>query len=137
MKEELITFETAKLAKEKGFDIFTGIAYIQKVNQEIFFTPAYTGITNGIDYHVPSQSQLQKWLREVHNIKVLVTTHNEVNAKYSSIVLYPPTKGWSLSRDKFLRWTNLKGSLADESYEKVLESGLQEALKLIEISQKQ
>jgi hypothetical protein len=129
MQESLITFETAKLAKEKEFKINEHLSIDDENPRNLKsnynpreYQPWYFNLT---------QSLLQKWLREVHNIKVFVTTNTEVNAKYSYIVLYPPTKGWSLSRDKFLRWTNTKGSLADESYEKILEEGLQEGLKLI------
>jgi len=62
--DTIVTFETAKLAKEVGFDTFTGKAYIKKSNQELFFTPCYTGMTDGIAYHVPTQTTLWKWMRE-------------------------------------------------------------------------
>jgi hypothetical protein len=48
MQEELITLETAKLAKEKGFDYFNGIYKTQR----------------------STQSLLQKWLREIHKIDI-------------------------------------------------------------------
>jgi hypothetical protein len=142
MKEQLITFETAKLAKEKEFDcevscsIATTISCKTEIKQyskslsEFDFNNFGKNSTVKF-YSRPTQTLLQKWLREIHNIKVFVTTHTEVNAKYSYTVLYPPTKGWSLSRDKFSRYINTKGNLTDESYEKVLEEGLQEGLKLI------
>lgn len=112
IEEELVTFETAKLAKEKGFNIFTGKAWIKKEGQEIFFVPVYTGVTNGIDYHAPTQSLLQKWLREVHNIKLCISwteTDNwlyEINHKQEGISGY-------------------------NTYEEALEKGLFQALKLI------
>ena len=49
MEEQYITFETAKLAKEKGCKNFLGL------------TPLAFDCT---------QASLQKWLREVHNIHI-------------------------------------------------------------------
>jgi|688.fasta_scaffold1560923_1 hypothetical protein len=125
MQEELITFETAKLAKEKGFD---EICYY-------LHHPLY-GVVDNSKYHknsklnvsdkdkteyvtAPTQSLLQKWLREVHNIHPEI--HN-LSIKW---------------------WLNLKEIDSDNaalfisdnynSYEEALEIGLQEALKLIEI----
>ena len=73
MKEQLISFETAKLAKEKGFDekclfFYTGDSKeLKQINLK--------GISNSdtISFcSAPSQSLLQKWLREKHGIDILV-----------------------------------------------------------------
>lgn len=87
MKEQLISFETAKLAKEKG--------YPQNANYTSWYNEF--GVENGrtdLDkdgkpyegrfiplqlkekykrqsFLAPTQSLFQKWLREVHNIDVL------------------------------------------------------------------
>lgn len=114
MDEQLIIFETAKLAKEKGFNIFTGKAWIEKEEQELFFTSAYTGVTNGIDYHAPTQSLLQRWLREVHEIDVNVLPYNK-NKKYYEV--------WVEKSN--ITWSNFS------TYEEALEVGLYESLKLI------
>ena len=51
MEEQYITFETAKLAKEKGYKNSLGL------------TPLAFDCT---------QASLQKWLREVHNIHIQI-----------------------------------------------------------------
>lgn len=114
MEEQIVTLMTAKLAKEKGFNIFTGKAWIKKEGQDLFFVPVYTGVTNGIDYHAPTQSLLQKWLREVHKIDVNVLPYNK-NKKYYEVWVEKANTTWS----------NFS------TYEEALELGLQEALKLI------
>lgn len=73
MKEQLISSETAKLAKEKGFDekclfFYTGDSKeLKQINLK--------GISNSdtISFcSAPTQSLLQKWLREKHGIDILV-----------------------------------------------------------------
>lgn len=116
MEEQLVNFETAKLAKEKGFNIFTGKAWIKKEGQELFFVPTYTSVTNGIEYHAPTQSLLQKWLREAHEIFVSVDVNFNIKIYYKD----------ELHNEIF----NFN------SYEEALEKGLQEGLKLIEYENK-
>ena len=53
MNDKLISVETANLAKQKGFDVMR------------IFDPNY-------EFLYPTQSLFQKWLREEHNIIVLV-----------------------------------------------------------------
>jgi len=131
MEDTLINFETAKLAKEKGFDIFTEKMYRQD------------GILGNSDFsrestfRAPTQSLLQKWLREVHNCFIDILPHRDGDSK---------NKQWKNKEDVF--WTvevdyygkNFEIELTDYSdfiqhfnktYEKALEKGLQEALKLI------
>jgi hypothetical protein len=146
MQEQLITLETAKLAKKKGFNIEGQIVFDLKNNDKIinfkdnaiqeFINDVETGyrdkalyyLKDGINrtddntdegYYIlaPSQSLLQKWLREVHNIEVYAR---------SSVDLYNK-KYWTT----FLPNGCLENK--NNTYEEALEVGLQEALKLIEI----
>lgn len=114
MKEQLISFETAKLAKEKGF-------YIEDQNNHI------------PKYNLPTQSLLQKWLREVHNSFIEVGIHSPKNKYFTKknlryfVEINYYGKNFNLemtNKEDFLK-TNIK------SYEEALEIGLQEALKLI------
>ncbi len=93
MTEQLVSFETAKAAKEKGFNWKVVYGYTSKGNltnivQTDGLIPNFISqfedlnkyvITeqdiadgentdNWVIYSAPSQSLLQKWLREVHNI---------------------------------------------------------------------
>lgn len=75
MQEQLISFETAKLAKEKGFDTIdcTGYYHINSGYTK-GFAFCYSDV-NTQDEEVilaPTQSLLQRWLREVHKVHVSV-----------------------------------------------------------------
>jgi hypothetical protein len=152
MEDQLISFETAELAKEKGFNIEGQIVFDLKNNDKIinfkdnaiqeFINDVETGyrdkalyyLKDGINrtddntdegYYIlaPSQSLLQKWLREVHNIEILTKHFKDKDNKsiegYISMV-------W-LQRDGLLKYkTEIKNT-----YEEALEIGLQEGLKLI------
>ena len=94
MTEELVTLETAKLLKEKG--MFTDIEF-------------------------PTQSIVQKWLRE--NKKL----HIEISYMYGDywtydILAIPEHDLVGLSDRPIIHY---------KSYEEALEAGIQEALKLI------
>jgi hypothetical protein len=94
MTEELVTLETAKLLKEKG--MFTDIEF-------------------------PTQSIVQKWLRE--NKKL----HIEISYMYGDywtydILTIPEHDLVGLSDRPIIHY---------KSYEEALEAGIQEALKLI------
>jgi hypothetical protein len=127
MQEELITFETAKLAKEKGFG--KTLDYIYPKSYKIVSLTEYKLVLNSqnntVDDFVsaPTQSLLQKWLREVHNIYVstreslAITGELEyvctVNGKYINHgIKYKPI-------NRFDTW------------EEALEIGLYQALLLI------
>lgn len=123
MREEIITFKTAKLAKEKGFSYYVSYSYW---NEELTsMTPGYA-LDDGThsDYKIyleyqrylaPTQSLLQKWLREEHNVWVMP----EYNG--AGIMVYIHNKGKIDSG----------GIGLFQTYEQALEKGLQEALKLI------
>ena len=96
MKEELITFETAKLAHSKRCYEFSAPM------PSLIFEEKYR----------PTQSLLQTWLREIHNIFVNV----DVNYCYK---IYYKDELNSKSGDF-------------HNYEEALEYGLQAALKLID-----
>jgi len=129
MTEELISFSTAKLAKEKGLPVFEYMGWKTK-----FYHPrtknmfAY-GRTGRVDintmYYAPTQSLLQKWLREKYKIHLRITQcffHNldtmgfQVETEYMGIGNKPK---YDTHHAPF------------KTYEEALEAGLIEALKLI------
>ena len=131
MKEQLISLETAKLAKEKGFNIEVKTYFdIKKFGDK---PCEFYGRLNANDYNswddklkkninagyisAPTQSLLQKWLREVYNIHIAVLP----KILPSNEIKYYCFKG------------KIKKDFKDlyNTYEEVLEKGLQEALKLI------
>ena len=88
--EDYVSFETAKLLKEKGFDGDTNCYYIEgSVEKNTYYSPIRQNhnkrITNnefGIDINVssgkmsaPTIQMAMKWLREVHMIGVFPSTY--------------------------------------------------------------
>lgn len=66
MEKTIVTFDTAKLAKEKGFiDKYPINCY----NQDGLFMPQ-TRIYQGLP--APTQSILQKWLRENYDLHIII-----------------------------------------------------------------
>ena len=73
IEEAYVSFETAKLLKEKGFDEICSLGYgnngiihpiPQIKNSELeHFLPKYS---------CPTQQMAMRWLREVHNIDIVV-----------------------------------------------------------------
>lgn len=71
--EEICTYEVCKLAKEKGFDVqtfdwydYTGNYHKGFIPHELHERPRYK------EYYAPTQSLLQRWLREEKNIDIVV-----------------------------------------------------------------
>src|SRR5688572_402312 len=91
MENKIISFETAVLAKEKGFLIFEDFWYDRFKNLSWVRHPGDEGLEDYIVlepnkwdlenlksyqegyYFAPTQSLLQKWLREVHDIHINLT----------------------------------------------------------------
>ena len=72
MKEQLISFDTAKLAKEKGFNIPVYGKY-NIAKEEIMDICRVDSNNSRNNISAPTQSLLQKWLREKHKIYVTPT----------------------------------------------------------------
>lgn len=149
MEEQLMSFETAKLAKEKGF-ILKGrddriYFYVLKTVgrykegdlEQIYLDETccdteYVKPNNRL--YASTQSLLQKWLREIHNINVQAYPHltdiyrfyiEKINFSYKTSDGRTPEFKVQLSRDWSKDYNKYK------TYEEALEVGLQEALRLI------
>ena len=161
MEDTLIKFETAKLAKERGFDINGQDVFDLKNNNKIinfkdlavqeFIKDVETGYRDKAlnylkeninrtddnsdeEYYLlaPTQSLLAKWLREKYDIEINITRMPPEAIKSSF------NKGNKRIK-KYNMWVwSLNGnprienpSLFFDNYEEAFEIGLQEALKLI------
>jgi hypothetical protein len=149
MKDQCIVLKTAKLAKEKGFNIGCNGSYTEFLKThksdnpsfamkkgEIEFDNSFFFINNNslcdnsnenfTMYAAPAQSLLQRWLREVHNFHIeIVLGHDEKETWYDFYV-YKIELGYD---DDFIADSS---DMDDNgSYEETLETGLQEALKLM------
>ena len=126
MEDTRVTFETAKLAKEKGFDALCYDAFNSKGNLysngwcEYLYDnkveiPFRSGVLESKDVLAPTQSILAKWLREEHNIHLIAYKNINIDG-YDWC--YITTDGI----------TNINSY---KTYEEAYEIGLQEALKCI------
>ena len=149
MEDIRITFETAKLAKKKGFDIkgqnvfdlknnnkiinFKDLAiqeFIDDVETAGYLDKAFNYLKEDInrtddnsdkDYYLlaPTQSLLSKWLREKHNIIVLVDYEGIDGYYYKYYYYINEVKKYNASDKNYI------------TFEEAYEIGLQEVLKLI------
>jgi len=135
MKEQLVSFETALLAKEKGFTItecFYGInsSMIYDVNKKA--KPSYQN-TQEDEVDAPTQSLLQKWLRDEYGIHIELRANMTKNDLTTSenymIVIKDITDNRHTLYDS--PQTISEKDSNTTNYEQALEQGLQEALKLI------
>ena len=167
MKEQLINFETAKLAKEKDFNILQHSYYFEdgefkenslkgtngyygeeyefnlsefnenwndkwltkKTGDRCFGCSKQKGYLE--TFSAPTQSLLQRWLREVHNI--YVESYHDLTSDGTKIQFYT---SWGFLQQKDKNGNRNVNGWYDEyndwkTYEEALEIGLQEALKLI------
>lgn len=162
MKDQLISLETAKLAKEKGFNISTQIAYIddklftnfedshgdereyyfdandfyEDWNRKDWVFSKDGGECFGCKldnkkwfeaYSAPTQSILQRWLRENHNLFITIEPYigHDYDIFYGGKIF--KRKATKTSGNIKIINTNIFYS----SYEDTLERALYEALTLI------
>ena len=133
MKEEVISFETAKLAKEKGFDwkclhfycinstcnhIDTPYEYSFRVNANF---NSEDNFGYGKTWSAPTLAFLQQWLREKHKIDVLPTMSR--NSRTYGYRIFCIEDG------KTIEYVHIYEK--HETYEQALEQGLIEGLNLI------
>lgn len=129
MEDTRITFETAKLAKEKGFPQEPNRRKVPYYNYKGEFNGDVTDFlrkylreedTSDVEsVSAPTQSLLAKWLREEHNIDInIIAKHKDLGKFYGGFIDTNNKINESIG-------SNYK------TYEEALEIGLQEALKLI------
>lgn len=123
MTEELVTLETAKLLKEKGFNEYCKYVISDKglMMETIFRTSK--DLPKSF-YSCPMQSIAQKWLRETKNLHIEIYRSA---VGYGYAIVKADNGTWQEDDDS--RGPN-DGGLWD-TYEEALEAGIQEALKLI------
>lgn len=129
--EQLVSFEVAKLLKEKGFNEAYNYAYIngKKKPQKLINKYNYTYYKNLLKqnprhvelkeiYISPSQSLAQKWLREVHNIDI-------------TVALVGNGYGFYIHKNRNYTNNGENYGVSGYTYELALEAGLKEGLRLI------
>ena len=131
MREQYITIETAKLAAEKGFNIETRNSdYMLDGN-----FPGEVGACASCTTYVPcpTQTLLQKWLREVHQIYVDIDIDQTTAPKFCYMISRFIGNPTNLAAEEW-DWENHPNGEnwhLHRKWEDALEEGLFEALKLI------
>lgn len=154
MEEQLVSFETAKLAKEKGFDYKTSYGYhndeeltehsilqnqgdymwSDELETEIYYIEEYSPNCKAWDWNrsnyytsAPTQSLLQKWLREKHELFITIESMWDYTTNCHATV---STMRTDLKQQPVCNIIFFETKDCVE-YEPVLEEALYEALKLI------
>ena len=132
MKEQLVSFETAKLAKELGFNWKVRTYYGHACNPHIAYDKEDYSIpvdfNNDDNYKglisAPTQSLLNKWIRDVHKHYIdirICSIHDHDYGKYCVCRIFDISTGCD----------NLLLGITHKTYEKALEYGLLWTLNLI------
>lgn len=119
MQNELITFETAKLAREKGLNVECTGLFLYDGTSGYYKFPVNTNSHKLTQepYSRPTQSLLQRWLREVH--KIDLDSGTTFSKRYSFTVYIGQNPEPEFITEDF------------DTYEEALEQALQQSLKLI------
>ena len=135
IEEQFVSFETAKLLKEAGFDVPTRGTWIKNYTGDAAFVEHFYGHTTDdisrhsadgfqYEYLAPTQALAARWLRDAHHINVYACFDYE---KFDE-------KKWFFTREHtmvnddsavYCSITNYN------SYEEALEAGLKHGLELI------
>lgn len=138
--EDFIEFETAKLARNKGFAWRQGflspgkITYVDGVIPDSGYNRCYNEEKQVIypklfnyrnpHYACPTQAVLAKWLRKLHNIHISIEVgHDEDNIWYDAY-LYKIEKSYNYD-------PIIVDDLTADTHEKAFELGLAQALNLL------
>lgn len=149
MKEQEISIRTARLAKKKGFYFGRTLCYQSANGFESYFgnytsvsntelkTAYLTGVLRDMFgkqvYLITSQTSLQKWLRDTHKLHIEVKFGKDKTTVWFEPEVYSlknPKDGYS-EQEFNESYANLIELDSFDTYEKALEFGLYNALKLI------
>lgn len=116
IEESFVTFDTAKMLKEIGFNIPVNTSYSEDGSSEYNIFPDNFNKLQG-KFSRPTQALAARWLREIYKLHICV----DFNHKGWYFIIYDVTEQDRLDSCYFY---NL-------GYEEALEEGLKEALKLL------
>lgn len=122
MKERIVNFETAKVAKQKGFDWKIKGCYRTK-DGKLFDAVRKNSKDLKTMVTAPTQSLLQKWIREEHHIHIGIS-YDWIT--YDVLIDHPDIKPI-----KLISMVSEGSEYTFTEYEEALEKGLIKALTLI------
>ena len=119
--EQYVSFETARMLKEAGFDEAYSTFYVSDKGDTCLMYERNSRLDKG-QYSCPTQALAARWLRETHGFHVFAK-------RAYDYILSRHTWGFWIQRAKYDTTFSLE--IGFDSYETALEAGLQEALRLI------
>ena len=123
IEESFVSFDTAKMLKEAGFDVPCTSQYTEGMGVWNVEYP-YNFNEDDFGYSRPTQALAARWLRDAHHINVYACFDYE---KFDERKWFFTQEHTMVNDDSavYCSITNYN------SYEEALEAGLQEAIKLI------
>ena len=137
--EDFVSFETARLLKEKGFDIYVRSYYQKyeyKTKEELITNDALWNYNiSSFRYSAPTLQMAMKWLREVHKLFITIEIKGDPRkqdfiyfkwsvAKYSSAQINRIDNGLDKPEDYWIAPYE-----EDETYERACEAGIKYCLE--------
>lgn len=121
IEEQFISFDTAKMLKEAGFD---APCYVQYSDIGVQWDMSYPENFNEDDWgdSCPTQALAARWLREIHKLHVFAKRIYEYALDKFSWGYYIQSSNYEYCKNF---------EIGFDKYEQALEAGLQEAVKLI------
>ena len=142
IEESYVSFDTAKLLKEAGFDLScrgvyvtdrTGYYEFREYDNKQTTDDLCWNTEDGFQYEylAPTQALAARWLREVYGLHVMISPYYDCSVDAEGEIV-----------DKQMHWGYMilyaaTGNLAEDNderfdnYEQALEAGLQKVIKLI------
>ena len=142
IEEAYVSFETAKLAKEKGFNELCNSDYCKGLINYPHADNEYTNSQISEDGRIsrPTKSLLARWLREKYNVHVIPKPIYDSDRleQYGCDIHCPDKNGLVFTIISpvfpvYKQTSNHNMTKELGTYEESMEAGLQEALKLIRL----
>lgn len=122
IQEDYVSFETAKLLKEKGFDEECNMAYF---NETLVDYTMFGFCLGGDLLYCPTLQMAMKWLREVHKIHISVEMGFDVD-NHQYYFFAPSVCRFS---DKSGEYENPFGEKEFDTYEEACEAAIRYCLE--------
>lgn len=131
MRDDVILLDTAKLARDKGFKIPCDARYYWDYKWKLSLMGVVKCTNSGdlkdgenVSYCAPTQSLIQKWLRDEHKIYVTVSS-----IEYGESIIFD----YSIKQKaQIFGFSDIQSKIQEfKTYEEALEAGIIKALNLI------
>lgn len=118
LEEDYVSFEIAKLLKEKGFDWNCITYYVDSEPDDVKYSMLCENNTDWEEhcYSAPTLQMAMKWLRKIHNFHIWVEPNHDKEGLYNAHVKV----GW---------WSNNWAGIGYNTHEKACEAAIKYCLE--------